>query len=91
MEITKTKVGKIYMLPADTDIWCIDLQETISFNKPMYIRITSGTYDNSVVFGKLQTVYQNIALQSVIGKDAISYVDKPVGEIECRTSILKKV
>ena len=71
---------KIYSIPPGTEFWSIALQESLSSQNELYVKVTNHCGDNPY-FGKLQLVFQNLALQQYCGKDAIGYTDKANGEI----------
>lgn len=61
MEPHSFKIGDYAKLPANTYVWCVDLQRTISFEKDEIFKITHKTLPESDgYFAKLQLVLFNI-------------------------------
>ena len=68
---------KIYLIPPGTFFWSIQLQETVSCDRELFVRVDGyDAISKKPIFGKLQLQFQNIYLHG-----DITYVDKHNGDI----------
>ena len=60
------KIGELRLIPKNTPIWSIALQEVVRFDKDMVVRITNTCVDNSTYFyGTLQLVLFEWAIPGI--------------------------
>ena len=64
---------KLYILPPGTEVWSIDLQETIKCSNQVYVTLINTTTFNDYVFVKKMIRFENIALTLTMGTDCSSY------------------
>jgi hypothetical protein len=85
-------IDKCYLLKAGKKVFSIALQENITFDRDVVVKVTNTLIDQKDwVFGNLQIKFLNLTLGSAAGKDMSSYVDKTHGELSLRFLDLKKL
>ena len=47
------KLYYVYKLKPDAKLWCVTIQETITFVNQRYVLVTNESYDRSIYFGTL--------------------------------------
>ena len=47
------KLDYVYKLKPDAKLWCVTIQETITFVNQRYVLVTNESYDRSIYFGTL--------------------------------------
>ena len=68
-----SKIGEIYVLPANTLVHSIQLQEMIRFEKDILVTVTNTCMGNAHVFATILTKFINLALSFHTGTDMTSY------------------
>jgi hypothetical protein len=64
----------VYILPSNTEIWSIDLQETIEFNRDIYVSISHTTTLKDYVYVKKMIRIENLTLSQTTNTDCSSYM-----------------
>jgi hypothetical protein len=72
MEKTKKEVS-LYILPANTEVWSIDLQENIKFINNIDVILAHTTTLGDYVFVKKAFKFENLALSFATGTNCSSY------------------
>jgi hypothetical protein len=67
------KTHKLYTLPANTKVWSIDLQESISIDKDIPVCIENTTTFGDYIFVVKLIKFENMALSMTMGTDGSSY------------------
>lgn len=67
------KSYKLYILPADTKVWSIELQENVSIDRDVYVCVTNTTTIGDYVFVTKLIRFENITLSFTVGADCASY------------------
>ena len=89
--MNKQKVGevidKIYILKAGEKVFSVALQENVTFEKDLYIKVTNTVYNSDDwVFGNIQLRMHNLQLSDLAGKDMSSFLDTAHGDISVNLS-----
>ena len=64
-----SKIGKYRMIPAGTKVWSIALQENVTFDKDIPVKITNTVIGNKTyVYGTLQLLLFEYMIPSVMDK-----------------------
>ena len=87
-EYKDINIGDLFILPKNTPVWSLSLQNMVMFLDDQYVKITHTVYDKKTIFAMIQLRFENIMLQQYLGKEAINYVDKTNSEIELSFSKL---
>jgi hypothetical protein len=69
-----SKIGEVYVLPAGTPVWSIQLQETVKFQRDVIVAITNTCHGNDHVFATKLVEFKNLALTHEAGRDMTSYM-----------------
>lgn len=51
--ISKKDIGKVFKIKANSPLWSIDIQESVSFTSEKYVKLESRSWDNKLFFGKI--------------------------------------
>ena len=51
--ISKKDIGKVFKVKANSPLWSIDIQESVSFTSEKYVKLESRSWDNKLFFGKI--------------------------------------
>ena len=51
--ISKKDIGKVFKTKANSPLWSIDIQESVSFTSEKYVKLESMSWDNKLFFGKI--------------------------------------
>jgi hypothetical protein len=65
---------KLYILPPGTEVWSIDLQETIKCSNQIYVTLINTTTFSDYVFVKKMIKLENMMVSSLMGTDCSSYL-----------------
>ena len=65
---------KLYILPKNTEVWSIDLQETIKCSNEFYVTLINTTTFSDYVFVKKMIKLENFARSSLMCTDCSSYL-----------------
>lgn len=80
-------LDKIYALKAGEKVFSIALQEYITFEKDVYVKVTNTMYgSDDSVFGNKQFRMHNFELSYLAGKDMSSFLDTKNGDISVKLS-----
>ena len=69
-----SKIGEVYVLPANTLVHSIQLQEMIRFEKDILVTVTNTCVGNDIVFATILVKFVNLALSFHTGTDMSSYM-----------------
>lgn len=51
--VSKKDIGKVFKIKANSPLWSIDIQESVSFLSEKYVKLESRSWDNTLFFGKI--------------------------------------
>lgn len=69
-----SKIGEVYILPANNAVWSIQLQENVKFERDILVAITSTCHGHDHVFATILVEFKNLALSFATGTDMSSYM-----------------